>query len=162
MSIDLVVANASPLICLCRGGLEHVLAELWTRVAIPEVVWSEILAGPEADPAARLLPGARWVDRVRVDRVPPQIAGWDLGPGESEVLTFALDHPGFRAIVDDGEARRCSRALGIPVLGTGAVLVLAKRRGLIPSVTEALGALKKSGLWISDEIQRLLLQRAGE
>lgn len=64
-------------------------------------------------------------------------------------------------MVDDAAARRCDRTLGIPTLGTGGTLVLAKQRGLIPSVSTALQALKNSGLWLSDLVNLLKLQ-AGE
>ena len=47
------------------------------------------------------------------------------------MLTVALNRPDFRAMVDDQAARRCARTLGIRTLGTGGMLVLAKRRGLI-------------------------------
>jgi predicted nucleic acid-binding protein len=90
------------------------------------------------------------------------IAAWDLGPGESEVLSFAFEQPGYYAMVDDAEARRCARTLGIPILGTGGALILAKRRGLIVSVSESLMALRNAGLWLSDELVLLLQRQAGE
>jgi len=61
---------------------------------------------------------------------------------KTAVLSYALAHPGLRAVIDDADARRCAKTLGIPMLGTGGVLVLAKRRSLIPSVTDALRALR--------------------
>jgi predicted nucleic acid-binding protein len=87
-----------------------------------------------------------------------------LGPGigESEVLSFALGRPGFRAMVDDKAARRCAKTLGIRTLGTGGMLVLAKRRGLIESVSDALATLRTVGLWMSDELVDLFLEEAGE
>jgi predicted nucleic acid-binding protein len=90
------------------------------------------------------------------------VASWDLGPGESEVLTLALENPGYRAIVDDAEAWRCCRALGIATLGTGGVLVLAKRRGPIASLSNALATLKTSGLWMTDSVVARLKAQAGE
>ena len=77
-------------------------------------------------------------------------------------LGYALENQPCRAVVDDAEARRCARTLGIRTLGTGGVLVLAKQRGLIVSVTEGLNRLRQAGLWLSDDVARLLLKRAGE
>ncbi|MFN0315926.1 MAG: DUF3368 domain-containing protein [Burkholderiales bacterium] len=54
------------------------------------------------------------------------------------------------------DARRCARTLSIPMLGTGGILVLAKRRGLLASVGEAVEKLRSAGLWLSDDIVRLL------
>jgi predicted nucleic acid-binding protein len=52
--------------------------------------------------------------------------------------------------------------LGIITLGTGGVLLLAKRRGLIPNISPRLEALRNSGLWLSDTVINLLKQQAGE
>lgn len=67
-----------------------------------------------------------------------------------------------RALLDDRAGRACARALEIPLLGTGDLLILAKNQGLIPSVADALRALLDSGLWLSDDMHRLLLKYAGE
>jgi predicted nucleic acid-binding protein len=60
------------------------------------------------------------------------------------------------------DARRCAQTLGIPMLGTGGLLVLAKRRGLLASVSEGIAKLQQSGLWLSDDIARILQDQAGE
>src|SRR5262249_18262903 len=62
----------------------------------------------------------------------------DLGLGESEALTFALTYPGYRAMVEDAGAWRCARTNGMPILGIGGALVLAKQCGLSASVAESL------------------------
>jgi predicted nucleic acid-binding protein len=158
MPIDQVRANASPLIVLFRSGQAALLRQLWREVLVPGAVWTEVLAGGPRDAAAQGLPAAPWARRVEVPALAPVIAAWDLGQGESEVLTFALAHPGYRAMVDDAGAR----IFGIPILGTGGVLILAKRRGLIASVSASLEALRNAGLWLSDDLVTLLKQQAGE
>jgi len=162
MPIDRVVVNSSPLIVLFRSGQEALLGQLWHEVLVPGAVWREVLAGGPQDAAAQQLPTMPWARQVEVPAIAPVIAAWDLRPGESEVLTFALTHPGYRAMVDDAGARRCARTCGIPILGTGGALILAKRRGLIASVAESLTALRTAGLWLSDELVTLLKQQAGE
>jgi len=92
----------------------------------------------------------------------PRVEAWNLGAGETAVLSYALASPPVRAIIDDASARRCARTLSIPMLGTGGVLLLAKRRGLVPSVAEGLERLRTAGLWLSDDLVRLLKMEAGE
>jgi predicted nucleic acid-binding protein len=162
MPIDQVVVNASPLIALFRSGQAELLGRLWPEVAVPRAVWEEVLAGGPQDAAALGLPVATWAKQIAVIAVAPMIAAWDLGPGESEVLTFAFEQQGYHAVIDDAEARRCARTLGIPILGTGGTLILAKQRGLIVSVTESLTALRNAGLWLSDDLVHLLQRQAGE
>lgn len=162
MPIDLVVANASPLIALFKSGHAHLLGQLWPEIIVPASVWDEVVGTAKEDAAAKGLPHARWAKRTEVPNIASLVAAWDLGLGESEVLSFAHGNPGYRAMVDDAQARKCARSLGIPTLGAGAVLVLAKRHGFLPSVTDALTQLQKSGLWLSDRVIQILKDQAGE
>lgn len=162
MKIDRVVINASPLIVLFKANLAHLLPQLFAEVLIPSAVWDEVIAGDPVDMAAQGLLNIDWAKRVEVAAVAPAILAWNLGQGESEVLSVALDHSDYRAVIDDAAARRCARTLQVQILGTGGVLVLAKRRGLIPSVESSLQELRDAGLWLSDEIVSLLIQQAGE
>lgn len=95
-------------------------------------------------------------------KIPEEIIAWNLGEGESEVLSWAYQNNDFMAMIDDRAARRCANTFGIKTLGTGGFLILAKQKGLIPNVETELEKLKSIGLWLSDEIVRLLLKQAGE
>jgi predicted nucleic acid-binding protein len=159
---DRVVVNASPLIVLFKADLAHLLPRVFTEVLVPGAVWDEVIGGGPKDMAAQGLLTIDWAKRVEVATVDPVILAWNLGQGESEVLSVALSHSGYQAVIDDAAARRCARTIQVPMLGTGAVLVLAKRRGLIPSVESSLQELRDAGLWLSDEIVTFLIQQAGE
>lgn len=164
MRIDAVVINASPLITLFRSGQADLLPRMFSHIVVPEAVWNEVVTDEQdarADHAARLLGDQYWPIRREV-AVSPRVAAWVLGAGETAVLSHALAHPPLRAVIDDRDARRCAQTLGIPVLGTGGLLVLAKRRGLLASVSEAIAKLQRSGLWLSDDLVRMLKAQAGE
>ena len=60
------------------------------------------------------------------------------------------------------DARRCAQTLGIPIFGTGGLLVLAKRRGLLDSVGAAIEKIRDAGLWLSEDVVRILKTQAGE
>lgn len=162
MTNDRVVVNASPLIILSKSQLIELLPGLFREVLIPGAVWDEVTAGAGADTASRQLSAAAWARRVQVASIDPAVAGWNLGAGESEVLSLAMNEPGCRAMIDDRLARTCARTLGLPFLGTGGALVLAKRRGLVPSVADALRAIRDAGIWLSAEVEQLLKLQAGE
>jgi predicted nucleic acid-binding protein len=55
--------------------------------------------------------------------VPPAIAQWELGNGESQVLAAALETPGSAVIIDDLAARKCAKTLGCAMIGTVGVIV---------------------------------------
>ena len=159
MRIEKTVVNASPLILLCKSDLESLLPELFKEIVVPEAVWNEILIGD--DIASRKIQSVNWLIRKPI-KIPDEILVWNLGDGESEVLSFAFADKNFRAMVDDRAARRCAKTLDIQTLGTGGMLILAKRRGLIESISESLSKLQDAGLWLSDEIAELLKRQAGE
>ncbi|HYN79461.1 MAG TPA: DUF3368 domain-containing protein [Lamprocystis sp. (in: g-proteobacteria)] len=161
MLIDAVVINASPLITLFRSGQADLLPRLFSRILIPDAVWQEVVADARDDAAARGLVHQTWPIRDQTI-VSERVAAWNLGAGETSVLSQALANPPLRAVIDDADARRCARTLGIQMLGTGGLLVLAKRRGLLVSVTTGLDRLRDAGLWISDELIERLKTQAGE
>ncbi|MEE4376335.1 MAG: DUF3368 domain-containing protein [Candidatus Competibacteraceae bacterium] len=149
MSIDGVVINASPLIALFRANLQSVLPRLFSELLVPTDVWKEVVNRTHDDPATRALPQSPWAKQVPVS-IDPRIRLWNLGAGETAVLSLALSKPGGLAIVDDRAARRCAHVMEITTIGTAGVIVLAKRKGVIASVEGALRQLQGAGLWLSD------------
>ena len=65
-------------------------------------------------------------------------------------------------MLDDRAARNCAQALQIRLLGTVATIVLAKRRGLTPSVKIALTRMSDAGCWLSEDLVQAALREAGE
>jgi predicted nucleic acid-binding protein len=116
MLIDQVVVNASPLIILFKSQQSQLLPDLFREIIVPATVWDEVTTGSKQDIAAQQLPKADWVKRIEV-AIAPEILVWSLDAGESTVLSFALQNPTYRAMVDDAAARRCARTLNIAALG---------------------------------------------
>lgn len=147
------VLNASPLIVLSRVGLEGLLLSLAEQVIVPRPVVEEIQAGPILDPARQRLSAACF---TIVDPPPPpaELLAWDLGYGETAVLSWAIANQGWTAVLDDGEARKCARAFSIPIKGTLAVVLMAKLQGLIPSAGEVIQALVNAGFRLDERLIR--------
>ena len=160
MLIDSVVVNASPLIALFRSQQSELLPRLFSRIVVPEAVWQEVVCD-QSDEAARKLPESTWLMREPV-RTSPRVEIWNLGQGETAVLSYALEYPHLRAVIDDMDARRAAKAMGIPVFGTAGLLVLAKRRGILPSISIGLIRLRDAGLWLSDDLIQIIKNEAGE
>ena len=161
MPMEKIVLNASPLILLCNGELDFILPSLFTEIVVPEAVWQEIVSGSHLDRAAQLLPELDWPQKEHINPV-PDVIRWDLGMGETEVLSFALKHSGYTPVLDDMLAKKCARSLGVQTMGTGAIMILAKECELIESVEQSLRKLQDAGLWISEPIIQMLKHKAGE
>lgn len=84
---------------------------------------------------------------------------WDLGQGETAVLSYALAHRKWVAVLDDGAARRCARSLAVNMTGTLAVVLLAKQYGLIDSAAQVLQDLRGAGFRLDDAVIRDALAR---
>ncbi len=156
------VVNASPLILLGKINQLHLLAKLAERVVIPHEVTLEIKAGP-ADDAAR-----RWIEAegqpflASPSPFDLRVVAWDLGNGETAVISRALSESDAVCLLDDRAARDCAQLFGAKVKGTVGVLLLAKKSGLIPAVRPAIDALLRAGTLLNNVVIREALELAGE
>ena len=156
------ILNASPLIVLARIGRENLILEQADQVVVPEPVAAEIQAGPAHDQARQIL-AASYFTIVDTPSPPPELLSWDLGSGETAVLSLAVAEPNWTAILDDAAARKCARTFSVSVKGTLAIVLSAKQRGLIPSASQVVQALVDVGFRIDDRIiKEALAQTVGE
>lgn len=149
---DPAVVNASPLIFLAKAGMIHFLQQAAPHILAPVAVAHEIRRRGRDDITARTLASVSWLTIVETPAIPPLIQAWDLGPGESAVLAYAHAHPGVVAIIDDSAGRRCAETLGVPLLGTLGLVMIAKKRGLIPAARPVIALLKQHGMFLSESI----------
>ena len=155
--MDRWIVNASPLICLAKAGYLDLLLKLPDEVIVPSVVVEEIQAGQSDDPAQVALASGKFP--VSTIPVLPEILAWDLGIGETAVLSYALSNPGWTAIIDDRAARKCALSFSIPTKGTLAVVILAKKHGLVNSAGDVMRSLRAAGLRLDDETIRVALKK---
>ncbi len=147
-----VVSNASPLIGLSNIGQLEILRDVFGEVIVPPAVGREF--GEE-------LPG--WITVKAPENRPLVQALLDsLGDGESEAIALAIELNADFLILDDLKARKIARKLGVRVIGTAGLLLLAKRRGVIKEVKPSLMGLVEKGFRISNEVIEFILKSAGE
>lgn len=155
------IVNASPLIVLAKAGRLSLIEGLCNNVYVPDAVRKEVMAGPTDDPA-RLALVAGWGRQADSLHSPASLVEWGLGAGETAVLALALQHRPCTALLDDAAARAAARTLGVPTLGTLAVVVRAKIRGLIPSAAQVIHEIRQAGLYVSDRVVTDALRRIDE
>jgi len=156
------VADASPIILLSKANHSNLLLTCADRLLVPAVVAEEVRNADEEDPARRWMEseGQSFVEATRP--VVSEVAAWDLGRGESHVLSEAHRRDGWTSVVDDGAARRCAQGLDIPVIGSLGVLVVAEKIGVIEAVRPAVEALIEAGLHVDKAVVRRVLRMADE
>ena len=99
------VVNASPVILLGKVGHLDLLEALCAQMIIPAAVVTEVCADPYQDAGQDWLKGHAQAYFQEVGTVDPLIRTWDLGAGETKVLTWARENPSYEAILDDRAAR---------------------------------------------------------
>lgn len=151
--------NTSPLIFLTKGGVLNLLQIISPEIIVPQAVETEIQAYGETDITATAIAKTSWLVVTETPPVPAIIQAWDLGAGESAVLTWAYGNPAAEVIIDDLAARRCAIALGISVRGTLGIVLIAKQQGIIPYARPVVEKLRLCGMYLSDKVinQALLL-----
>jgi len=158
---DLWVCNASPVIVLAKTGQLSLVDALCRQLLLPDAVAEDILRGPEDDPArAAVLAG--WGKRVSPAGLPRALVEWGLGIGETSVLAVALEHMPCGALLDDAVARAACRSFGVPTMGTLGLLLKAKVLGLVASGADAIGEVRKAGLYLDDSTVDAALRGIGE
>lgn len=158
---DVVAVNSSPLILLAKAGHLGLLRLAAATVVVPEAVRLEVSAYRD-DAAARALSTLPWLLPAPPVAVPEVVQLWDLGPGETAVLAYALTVPGCEVILDDLAGRRCASSLSLPVRGTLGLALVAKQRGLVTSARAVVDDLRSAGMYLSPGVVQHALALVGE
>ncbi len=158
---DHAIVNASPFIILSKAGLLDLLPGLFGKIEMPVGVADEIRSG--YDIASEQLQSVtnNWLTIARIE-VDKDVALWNLGNGETQVLSLARSSGAGIALIDDQAARRCAKTFGLPVMGTAGLLVLAKKRGFLSSVKDGIGSLEAAGLYLADSLRDSIITESGE
>ena len=156
------VVNASPVILLAKAEVIHLLPRLCAELVVPEGVVNEVAQGREADAGRAWLDGEGRRFLRKVPALHATLASWGGGAGEAEVITWALQNPGFIAILDDRAARKLAARNGVQVFGSLRVIVRAKELGLIPAARPALEKLRGAGAYVSEVLIERAIVLAGE
>ena len=162
---DLIVADAGPLIGMAQIGLLPLLKDLYAKVLIPPKVHDELqipLLRPGYEALAIALNEA-WIS-VSVPRPTAHFAAIKeiLGEsGEAEAIALA-EEGGTDLLIDERRGRGVALSRGLRIVGTGAVLLLAKERGFIDRVGDALDQLASHSYRIAPSLRARILQKAGE
>jgi uncharacterized protein len=162
---DLIVADASPLIGLAQIGLLPLLRDLYSKILIPPKVYDELQI-PLQRPGYEALAAALDEAWISVE-TPHPTAHFEevketLGEsGEAEAIALAEERD-TDLLIDEKRGRAVAISRGLRIVGTGAVLLLAKERGLIGRVADALDQLASHSYRIAPSLRTRLLQKAGE
>jgi predicted nucleic acid-binding protein len=162
---DLIVADAGPLIGMAQIGLLPLLKKLYLQVLIPPKVHHELQI-PALRPGYEDLASSLDEAWIAVE-APLPTADFDevkelLGEsGEAEAIALA-EQRHTDLLIDEKRGRAVAVSRGLQIVGTGAILLRAKEKGLIERVGDALDQLTSHSYRIAPSLRARILQKAGE
>jgi predicted nucleic acid-binding protein len=159
----MVVCNSGPLIAL--GGIDRLglLRDLFGAFRVPEEVASEWRQGGTKSTGLDALQRATWIETEALPHAPDPLLVSLLALGEARASELAKRHHPCLLLMDESRGRRVARDVyGMQVVGTGRILVEAKRAGLLDTVKPSLEAIRENGYWLSDKIVAIILKEASE
>ena len=159
------VANSSVLIALSTIGRLGLLSQRFPEgFLIPQSVWREVVEAGKGQPGAAEVASASWitVGEVKDDNL-ASLLFTELDKGEAESIVLCREQHAEAVLLDEKDARRVARRLGLTVLGTVGVLIWGKRAGLIANLQERLDALRTEGKFrLSQSVYEQALRATSE
>jgi predicted nucleic acid-binding protein len=157
-----VICNATPLINFAAINRLDILEAVFKKVIIPDAVYAETT--DSNFPSSQIIIGAVNSDWLQVCSVNSVInTPTDLDAGEREVIALAIEIDNSKVLLDEKKARQVAQNLGLQVIGTIGILLLAKSKGIIPKVSPLLDAMiYDARYWVNKPLYQRVLQQAGE
>ncbi len=155
------VADTGPLIAFGLIGKIDLLPVVLGQVLVPNSVVSECIADLEKPGALAIRAALRARLLIKSPDPSAQADFPILDAGESAAIRLALKLS-VSVLIDEKAGRSIATKLGLSVIGTGGVLLAAKKRRLIPAVKPILDAIAGNSYHFSDALIRAILSRASE
>ena len=148
--MDIVIADAGPLIALAKITHLHILKDLFSGILITQAVVNECLQAQTDD--ALLIKHALESGWLKCVENPPfkHALSKSLGLGEQSSIEYALQSDSNTLLIlDDALARKHALRNQLNVVGTAALLFAAQRKALITDAEVVIAELKQTGYRIS-------------
>ncbi len=159
------VSNSSVLIGLSSIGHQELIHDRFpSGIIIPPAVHHEVVITGSNRPGAQAVANAGWITQHPLtNQNLVNLLQTTLDHGESEAIALAVEQQINIILLDEKDARRAAIKLGIQPLGTVGILLWAKQTGRIPSLRQALDALRTQGNFhLSNTVIAQALRAAAE
>lgn len=155
----MIISDSSPLIALAKIGRFELLKDLFKEIHISKAVHREVAVhGKEKPGEKEVTQGIKkgWIKVLVVREREPYVLL--LGEGEGETLALAKEREAKVVIMDDRKGYILAKALGITVIGTLGVILLAYKSGMIASMKSELDNLRENGFWFTNRLYKALIK----
>ena len=158
-----IVVNSTPLISLSILNQLDLLLKIFDDVIVPSAVYSEVIMNGKGKSGYNNLSKVDWFNVIEIENIgQKQSIMIELDEGEAEVITIAKEKSIKLICVDEFAGRRYAKLLGLEVIGTLGVLLIAKQEGYISELKPLFQKLLDSNRHIGKTLCNQILIKAGE
>lgn len=140
-----VVSNTSPILNLAIVGQLELMRQQFEHVYVPPAVLSELKVQEERPGSkeirAALKSGWIQLQEINSSSLNVQLLQQALDRGEAEAIALAIDLQADWTLLDERDGRKVAKSLGLKVTGVLGILLRAKQKGELFSVSEVINAL---------------------
>jgi predicted nucleic acid-binding protein len=159
-----VVSNTSPILNLAVIDRLSLIREQFATVSIPKGVLEELRVRENLPGSKKILDAleAKWLQVKEVqDSAMLRILKRELDVGEAEAISLAAETSAQWILLDESEARRIARDLGLKVTGVLGILLRACHQKRISSLRTEMERLREqAGFYIADHLFEDLLKQS--
>jgi len=159
----IIISDAGPLIALAKINRLDLLNQLFEQVWIPKAVLEELEINSGKKGALvlkNIIENKKWIKIKEVLDIPLNLKKvLDLGELQAIILAKKEKIP---LLIDEKIGRKFAKKEGVKIVGTAALFVVAKQKGIIKKVNPILDEIRNSGYRLSDGICNKILELAGE
>ena len=156
MVLPRAVTNAGPLIYLALLNRFSLLQRVINELFIPQAVYSEVVLLGAGQPGAnetRETVEQGWLVRSSVqNRIAVEALLGSLDIGEAEVIISARENGIQQVLLDDRTARSKAKGMGLSVIGTIGILLVAQEVGVEIDIKRDLDLLIQHNFRISQDL----------
>ncbi|MCZ8118457.1 MAG: DUF3368 domain-containing protein [Microcystis sp. LE18-22.4A] len=160
----IVVSNTSPITSLAAIGYLNLLHDIYGTIIIPVAVYEEMTGLGYSFPGTIEVQTLSWIEKRELEnRLLLEELQKELHRRESETIALAISSNADRVIIDENPGRKKAISLGLNAIGILGILLIAKRRRLIPTIQPLMDDLIfKAGFRVNQILYLDILKTAQE
>lgn len=139
---QIIVSDTSCLILLKRINRLDLLQKLFGQITITEIIAGEF--------------GSELPDYIRIENpsnsIYQKILESYVDIGEASAIALAMEKKDCLLIIDDNKGRREAKQLGLTFTGTLGILIIAKGKGLITTISEVIAEIQNTDFRLSSNL----------
>ncbi len=162
----IIISDTTPIITLLKINQLDLLQKLFQEIYIPESVYDELTQNLKYISESEIIKNSIFIKKESINdhqavSLLKRATGLDLG--ESEAIILSDEKKADLLIIDEVKGRMVAKSMGLKIMGTIGILMLAYEESLISKndVIKSIDVMRNTGRHISESLYNQLLTKIG-